>query len=188
MKKILILALFPLFCLRPGVAGVKFEAGFFYGARTVRDPDIKTVYGNGTAYFPYVAAEVWKGLFLGAGYEGGYSRDGRIGLYQEPTTLKATGFEVFVGYAFKIGIASPYLKAGFGSYSYKQTIDSPYLQEFRVDHKKSAWTLAGGIKLFPIDKAFLAVELKYVPLKVRPFEDDVDLGGWRYQGGIGFRF
>jgi opacity protein-like surface antigen len=188
MKRAFILVFSLLSLAGSSAARIRFEAGFFFGARTVHDSDIKSVYGNGTAYYPYIAAEVRRGLMVGAGYEGGYARDGRIGLYREPTTLTVTGIEAFVGYAFRTGIASPYLKAGLGSYSYRQTIDSVYLQEFRVDHKKGTWSLAGGLKLFPIERAFLALEVKYVPLKVRPFEDEVDLGGWRCQGGIGFRF
>jgi opacity protein-like surface antigen len=123
---------------------------------------------------------------LGAGYEGGYSKAGKIGIYQEPSTLKVNGFEVYIGYALKIGSFSPYIKIGCGSYSYKQTIDSPYLSDFRVDGNKSTFSGSGGIKFYPIKNIFLAIEVRYVPLKVKPLEEEVDLGGMRFLGGVGF--
>src|SRR4030066_400049 len=49
------------------------EVGSFYGTRQVIDSDIKNVYGSGMVYFPFLAV-TWKGIILGAGYEGGYSK------------------------------------------------------------------------------------------------------------------
>lgn len=160
------------------------EIGGFYGALQVVDSDIKDVYGSGTVYFPFLAV-TWKGIILGAGYEGGYSKSGKIGLYQDPTTLKVNGFEVFVGYALTIKILAPYFRVGYGSYSYKQTIDSPYLGDFKVDGTKSTFSGSAGIKFYPIKRLFLAIEARFVPLKVKPLEKEVDLGGLRIEGGIG---
>jgi len=161
------------------------EVGGFYGTRQVIDSDIKNVYGNGMIYFPFLAV-TWKGIIMGAGYEGGYSKSGKIGLYQEATTLKVNGFEVYVGYALRIKSLAPYFRVGYGSYSYKQTIDSPYLSDFKVDGTKSTFSGSAGIKFYPIKRLFLAVEARYVPLKVRPVAEEVDLGGLRLEGGIGF--
>jgi opacity protein-like surface antigen len=187
MKK-LIAALILCAALASGVVaeGSSFhlEIGGFYGTRQVVDSDIKNVYGNGMIYFPFLAV-TWKGITLGAGYEGGYSKTGKIGLYQEATTLKVNGFEVYVGYALRIKSLAPYFKVGYGSYSYKQTIDSPYLADFRVDGTKSTFTGSAGIKFYPIKNLFLAIEARYVPLKVKPLDEEVDLGGLRLEGGIG---
>lgn len=161
------------------------EIGGFYGIRQVVDSDIKNVYGSGMVYFPFLAV-TWKGIILGAGYEGGYSKSGKIGLYQEPTTLKVNGFEVYVGYALRIKSLAPYFRVGYGSYSYKQTIDSPYLSDFKVDGTKSTFSGSAGIKFYPIKNLFLAIEARYVPLKVKPLDEKVDLGGLRLEGGIGF--
>jgi len=161
------------------------EVGGFYGTRQVIDSDIKNVYGSGMVYFPFLAV-TWKGIIMGAGYEGGYSKSGKIGLYQETTTLKVNGFEVYVGYALRIKNLAPYFRVGYGSYSYKQTIDSPYLSDFKVDSTKSTVTGSAGFKFFPIKNMFLAIEARYVPLKVKPLEEEVDLGGLRFEGGIGF--
>lgn len=161
------------------------EIGGFYGIRQVADSNIKDVYGNGTVYFPFLAV-TWKGIILGSGYEGGYSKSGKIGLYQDPTTLKVNGFEVFIGYAFRIKFLAPYFRVGYASYSYKQTIDNPYLSDFKVDGTKSTVAGSVGIKFFPIKNLFLAIEARYVPLKVKPLEEEVDLSGLRFEGGIGF--
>ncbi len=171
------------------VAGHAMELGlgFQYGLRTVDDTKIKEVYGDGTSCFPSVRAVIWKGLEVGAGYEGGYRRDGLIGLYQEASTLEVNGFEVFAGYGFKVNILEPYARPGYGFYAYKQTIDSEFAP-FKVDHKKSAPTLGAGVRVRPLAGLVLSVEAKYVPLKVKPFDVEVDLGGWRLAVGAGYAF
>lgn len=138
------------------------------------DAEIKNVYGDGFVYFPF-AEIVWKGIIVGGGYEGGYSRNGTIGLFKEAPTLKVSGYEVFIGYQFKIKIIALYLKIGYASCAYKQTIQSSYLAEFKVDHKKTMALTAAGLRIFPLKNLFLAGELKYVPLKVKPYEEEVDL-------------
>ena len=35
---------------------------------------------------------------------------------------------------------------------------------------------------------YLSGEVKYVPLKVKPFDEEVDLGGLRYLLGLGYAF
>jgi len=39
-----------------------------------------------------------------------------------------------------------------------------------------------------VENFFLAGEVKYIPLKVKPYEDEVDLSGIRCSGGIGYTF
>ncbi len=167
-----------------GLPAVDLSLGLGYGTRSVADDQIKDVYGSGSAYFPYAAVGIWKGLFAGLGYEFGYERDGRIGLYQEETNLKVTGLEFFAGYRLDLGKISPYVKLGLGNYSYEQTVSG----ESKVDGKKSSVTLAGGARFYPLKGLFLAAEIKYVPLKVKPMDFEVDLGGMRLAAGIGYTF
>lgn len=186
MKKIILtMALVSIFV----VTGHAFELGlgFQYGLRTVADAKIKDVYGSGAAFFPSLRLVVWKGLELGAGCERGYKRDGLIGLYEEKTTLEVTGFEVFAGYGLRAGVMEPYARLGYGFYSYQQTIESEFAP-FKVDHKKSASTLAAGLRVYPWGGAYLLLEAKYVPLKVKPVDVEVDLGGWRLALGAGYAF
>ena len=169
-------------------AAIHIEAGALFGKRSVNSADIRAVYGEGTIFFPYAAVHLWRGLFIGTGYEGGYSRRGKIGIYEEPTTLAVTGMEFFVGYQINMGMVSPFLRAGYGSYSYKQVIDSPYHTGDGVNKTIGTVVLAGGLKLFLAGSFFLAGEAKYVPLKVMPYTDEVDLGGTRFTAGMGLRF
>ena len=79
-------------------------------------------------------------------------------------------------------------KIGLGLYSYKQTIADLDVSGYAVDHRKTTMTFTGGMKFYPTRVFFLAVEARYVPLKVNPFEAEVDLGGFRYMAGFGLAF
>jgi opacity protein-like surface antigen len=183
MKKIILFAIM-LSVAAMGLQAMKLDLGLLYSARTVKDAEIKDVYGNGGVYLPYAALNVWKGLSFGLGYEGGYDRDGKIGLYQEDTTLTIGGLELFAAYRLELGNLSPYLKLGFGSYSYKQVVNGVTT----VDDKKAGLNLAAGLRYYVTKGLFLAAEAKYVPLKVAPLEEEVDLSGLRFGAGIGYTF
>lgn len=183
MKKIITFAVL-LSLLTLGLQAVKLDVGFLYGSRGVKDDAIKDAYGNGAAYFPFLAVNVWNGLSFGLGYEGGYDRDGKIGLYQEDSNFKVSGIEFFAAYRLELDKLSPYLKLGFGSYAYKQAVSNVS----KVDDSKSGLSLAIGIRYYPIKGLFLAAEGKYVPLKVKPLDEEVDLSGLRLAAGIGYTF
>ncbi|MDH7513094.1 MAG: outer membrane beta-barrel protein [Clostridiales bacterium] len=187
MKKILLISImFVGLASGPFAANSDFhlEAGALYGSRSIADSGLKSIYGEGLVYFPY-AGITWKGVLIGGGYEGGYSKSGTIGLYEEASSLKISGFEFFIGYVIRIKIIAPYIKLGYGSYSYQQKVDSPYVESFKVDHKKTAVSIGGGIRLYPFKNLLLMGEAKYVPLKVMPFDVEVDLSGLRLLAGIG---
>jgi opacity protein-like surface antigen len=187
MKKTIIIIVFLILFLTVKYA-IDLDVGIFYGPRTVNDSDIKNVYGNGTVYFPYLVVNIGKGITIGGGYEGGYSKVSEIGLYNESSMLKVTGIEFFIGYQLNIKNISPYIKIGYGAFSYKQTVENPYVEEYKVDHKKTTMTIGGGFKFYPIKHLFFGGEIKFVPLIVKPYEEEVDLGGIRYLGCIGFTF
>ena len=131
----------------PALAAIRLEIGILGGTRTVNSADIKAVYGNGTVLYPYLALHPWKGLFVGAGYEGGYSRKGMIGIYEERTTLRVVGVEAFAGYQIQAGNVSPYIKIGYARYSYRQTIESPHIGDQAADASKWGPTFGGGLKI-----------------------------------------
>ena len=137
-------------------------------------------------FSPYLSIGVMYGIFLGIGYEGGYSRTASLGLYQEKGTLKMEGYEIFIGYQLKAKYVSPYIKLGYNYYTYRQTVESPFLEIFKVDDHKSTVSFGGGLKTHLLKFLYLAFEARYVPLKVKPYDIEVDLGGIRYLGGIGF--
>lgn len=177
--------LIALIILVPKMPAFNFSAGAFYGLRTVNEEELNRVYGSGGVYFPFVEINPWKGLMIGGGYEGGYSRDGEIGIFQEKSHLKIDGYELYLGWQFELGAAVPYLKVGYGYYSYKQTIESAFLEQYKVDDHAQTLVFGGGVKVYPFRNFFLAIEFKYVPLKVQPYEPEVDLGGLRIMAGLG---
>lgn len=162
------------------------KAGIMGGARTASDPDIRRIYGGGSVYYPFLAVGLVKGFSLGTGYEGGYSRSGVIGSYKESTTLKVSGPELFAGYWFRLEPLSLYVRAGWGSYAYRQTVESPSARDFPVDARQGAFHAAGGVHVFFSERFYLCGEVKYVPLKVQPYGREVNLGGIRYMAGIGY--
>ncbi len=189
MKRTTLIA-FALASLALSLAAVEIQPAFYYGGRTVADAAIKEAYGNGTVYVPCLSVKAWKGLLVGFGYEGGYKKDATLGVYQEPATLKTSGFELFLGYEFRVGRFAPYLKLGVGRYSYSQTIESAFVGNIKVEETKSVMTAGGGLRFYPLGESglFLSGEFKYVPLKVQPYDIEVDLGGFRILGGVGFSF
>ncbi len=182
--KSLILALLLLAC--GDLFAFDISAGILYGPRYVNDREIKRTYGKGMVYSPYLAVRIVNGIFLGIGYEGGYSRTALLGLYQEKGTLKMEGYEIFIGYQLKLKYLSPYVKLGYNYYTYRQRVESPFLETFRVDDHKMTVSFGGGLKAHLLKFLYLALEARYVPLQVKPYDIEVDLGGIRYLGGMGF--
>jgi hypothetical protein len=49
--------------------------------------------------------------------------------------------------------------------------------------------MGGGLSFFLLSNSLcLNAEFKHVPLKVKPFDIEVDLSGIRFMVGIGYRF
>jgi hypothetical protein len=91
-------------------SAIEVGLGFQAGLRTMADAKIREVYGGGMSFFPSLRLVIWRGLEVGAGYEGGYAREGAIGLFEEKTTLSVAGFEGFVGYGHRLNILEPYVR------------------------------------------------------------------------------
>jgi len=186
MRKI-ILTIFVVLILSSVAQAVEVNFGGFFGIRTVNDSVIKEIYGNGMVVCPALSLSLKNGFGIGVSYEL-YNRSGTVKPYNELTRLKINGPEIFLSYAPSLGIVRPYVHAGYGFYSYKQTIESEYLAGYAVNDKASGFLFAGGVGLKIVKPIYVFLEAKYVSLKVRPIEDEVDLGGWRFGGGIGISF
>lgn len=186
MKKTLVL-LVAVLSLAISASALELRVGGFFGMRTMNDAAIKDIYGEGTVLYPIVQLDILAGLGVGASYEL-YDRSGTVQPYGESSRLKITGLEGFLSYSINLKIVRPYVRAGFGSYDYEQTVESDYLAGYKVKAPKTAPHFAAGVVLKILKPVYFAVEAKYVPLKVRPFEDEVDLGGWRFSAGLGLAF
>jgi len=177
-----------LIIILPSLASaITLFGGLQGGLRMVNDSEIKDVYGNGLSLFPYLAVNPWKGLLAGVGYDLGYSKSGTIGLYNESTSLKINGLQVFAGYQYPISFLTPYALLGFGAYSYKQSVTSSFYTGF--SKKASTFFFAVGAKASPLKALpglFFNVEIKYIPLSVKPYDLKVDLGGMSLTLGVGY--
>jgi hypothetical protein len=160
--------------------------GFHLGYRQLKDPDLKEIYGDGFVFSPYVSYFPLPHYGIDLSYEGGYKKDSPIGLFQEDSTLSVSGIQFCGIIRYPIWKILPYFKFGVGYFSYKQDIQSEFVR-FKVDHHKWATIVGGGIRVDLYKGLFLTAEVRYVPLKVQPFDIPVDLGGLRYLAGVGFR-
>jgi opacity protein-like surface antigen len=181
MKKLFILLILALSLTT--LPALDLDLGLQLGLRTASGK-IQDTYGGGMVFFPSLKLNVWKGLGIGLGYELGYKKEAQIGLYEENSTLKVDGFEVFAAYEFQAGKLIPYARLGIGSYKYSHDIESQFVPS--VKESKAAVSLGAGLK-YLVSKIFLSAELKYIPLKVQPLTEEVDLGGLRLLAGIGYR-
>ena len=160
------------------------RAGYLH----LTESPVKSVYGGGFIFNPSIAAELSPYFSIKAGWEGGYKQSADIGLYQESSNLILNALElsgVFHYPGWKPLI--PFIEAGLVSCGYSQEIDSVFIRR-TVDHRKSSYFAAAGITYFAGSDIFFLAEFKYVPLKVRPFDVEVDLTGYRLLAGIGYRF
>jgi hypothetical protein len=181
MKKLILFTVLMLAFI--SLPALDVDLGLQLGLRTATGK-IQDNYGSGMVFYPNLKLNVWKGLGIGLGYELGYKKDAKIGIYEENSTLKVSGFEAFAAWEFAAGKLAPYVRLGVGSYTYTQTIESEHAQG--VDDSKAAVSIGAGAK-YLLGKLFLSAELKYVPLKVQPLTEKVDLGGLRLLAGIGYR-
>jgi hypothetical protein len=171
--------------LAPGADALTLDLSILAAYRTVRSPQIRDVYGNGFVAAPALGVRVWDGLSLTAGGELGYDRSGRIGLYDEKTRLTVSGWEAFALWEIAGRRWVPYLKAGMARLSYKQTIEAAPPLSLQARGRRTVTLLGAGLRAKLAAPLFGFVEIQYLPLKVKPFDSEVDLGGWRIGLGLG---
>jgi hypothetical protein len=173
------------------IAGAaQFTLGLHAGYRFLNDNFLGEIYGDGYIFEPYIryAPSGWIDLELS--YEGGYKKSAPIGLFDEDSTLSISGLQlsgILQVPFFRIRRVRTYFKAGIAYYFYKQDIDSEFVRR-KVDHTKWTTVIGGGLSLHLFRGLFLSAEVKSVPLRVRPFDIAVDLGGIRLLFGIGYQF
>lgn len=168
----------------------RFSLGLNAGYRTLNDVALSEIYGDGYVYQPYIRYSLSYSLGLELSYEGGYKKKAPVGLFEEDSTLSVSGLQLagIVGVPLmRLRKISTYFKAGIGYYFYRQDIDSEFVRQ-KVDHKKWTTFIGAGMNINLLRGFFLSAEVKSVPLKVRPFDINVDLGGIRILFGIGYQF
>lgn len=183
----LVVLLFLCVIIAQTAQAIQISLGLNYGFRHVEDGVIQSTYGNGTVYVPYLRLTPLRNIGVEIAYEGGYKKSGTVGIYEENSTLSVNGWE-FSGILYlPIRPLMGYIKFGMAYYSYKQDIESEFIRN-PVDHKKWTNVFGAGAILALSKGLYLSVEVKTVPLRVIPFDREVDLSGIRIVGGIGYSF
>jgi hypothetical protein len=183
----LVLLLFLSVIVIQAAQATEVSFGLSYGFRHVEDGVIQSTYGNSTVYVPYFRLTPLRNIGIEVAYEGGYKRSGTVGIYEEDSTLSVTGWE-FSGILYlPIRPLVGYFKLGMAYYSYKQDIESEFIRN-PVDHKKWTNVFGFGVILTITRGLYLSAEVKTIPLRVIPFDREVDLSGVRIVGGIGYSF
>ena len=189
MKKYILFISLVLLCVQAGSASW-FTLGLNAGFRNLNDPTIGEIYGDGYVYEPYLRYSFAGSFSLELAYEGGYKKSGPVGFFQEDSTLSVSGLQlngIVRVPILRIRRLSTYFKIGLAYYFYKQDIDSPFVRR-KVDHTKWTTVIGVGMSLNLFRGLFLTAEYKSIPLRVKPFDINVDLGGSRILFGIGYHF
>jgi hypothetical protein len=188
MKKSVILIFLVFLFVQVGNAKW-FTLGLNAGYRYLDDLAMGEIYGDGYFFEPYIRYSLGM-LNLELSFEGGYKKSGPIGFFQEDSTLSVTGLQlsgIVPIPILRIRNLSTYFKLGIAYYFYKQDIDSEFVRQ-QVDHTKWTTVIGGGMSLRLLRGLFLTAEVKSIPLRVRPFDINVNLGGMRILFGIGYQF
>jgi len=155
------------------------------GARNFSETLFKDVYGStGIIYSFDFAAKVWKTVeaFLHTDY---LSETGKLTFTGEDTTFKLIPIELGARYLLPTKKTCNaklllYIGAGAGYYLIKE--ENPI---GTIDEKKVGFFGEGGFRFYFAGSLFIDAKLKYTILKS---ENDTNLGGLSYMGGIGISF
>jgi hypothetical protein len=177
-----------LLVLGPALSALTIRVELTYGPRSIDDALLTATYHPGSVFTPSIEFSLAAGWFVGLGYETGPEMSGTLGLYKSAARFTLSGLEIYGGYEFRLQSLALFVRGGYGLYSYKQTVDYAYVQDYPIDGTGSAFLAAAGLKFYPWKFIFLSAEAKFVALKVKPYDQSVDLGGWRLLGGLGIAF
>jgi len=155
------------------------------GGRSFSETLFKDVYG-GTCiiYSVDFSMKVWETLeaFLHTDY---LSKTGELTFTQEETTFKLIPIELGARYLVptkKTCDAKLFLYIGAGAGYYLIKEENPI---GTVDEKRIGFFGEGGVRFYLMSSLFIDAKLKYTILKS---ENDTNLGGLSYMGGIGISF
>ncbi len=166
----------------------KGDLGLLYGLRTLKDSGLRGVFGSGSVVVPSFSVRLSSRASIGLAYEAGYGREAEIGLFGDLFSLSVSGFEIFYKQEWTLGRLRPYLKIGPGWAFYKINIASSPLTAYNSRGSDVSFQMALGASLRVTKHVFLDIEGKYGVLWIDPYDDKVDLGGFRLLGGLTFGF
>jgi hypothetical protein len=191
MKKLILLlvGLLPLFTL-PAIesssstaAGHRFSLAAIGGLRVFANQDFKKIYGANHPEFGLdldCRLDSKLSVFLSVAH---LSASGELTYSRETTTFRLTSLEGGARLAFPMGRFVSYVGAGAGYYMAREENVIA-----RLDEKQGGFFVLGGLRFHFSKALFAVVQAKYVFLELKPFAENVDLGGWFAGGGLGVAF
>lgn len=168
---------------KTAASGPRFSLTALAGLRAFANNDFKQIYKGSQAAF---GLEL--GYRLGRKIEVFVSGDhlaatGELTHTREATSFRVIALEGGARFALPLGRFVPYAGAGAGYYLVKEENVIATL-----DEKKAGFFALGGLRFRFAKALFAAVQVKIVALKLKPFNESVDLGGWFAGAGIGVTF
>lgn len=159
------------------------------GVRNFSNEDFKDVYEKTPLVYSIdIAIRIMRPLevFLHTDY---LSIKGKTTYTHEDTTLKITPIELGARFLLVSKKSCkrklfPYLGAGAGYYMIKEEFPGGTPLE-PVDEKKVGFFAEGGLRFYLIRSMFIDAKIKYIGLRS---ENDTQMGGTAYIGGLGFSF
>ena len=184
--KIFLSTIFMFFLIKGNfIFPTEFTIGVSSGVGTLSNPELRSEYGRSFVYNPYIGAEIFEGLSINIGYEGGFKKESRI---YHNSTLELSGLQLFVEYTFNKGDTFAFVKGGIGLYNVKRIFSAEEYKEYDFIEKNPGFIFGFGMK-FPILKNILIkVEVNDLIVKMKPFYGWVDGGGVRYLAGFVIKF
>ncbi len=160
------------------VSALLVRGGLFMAGKQ----EFKDVYDNPTV----LGGELrFGGENLGAWLEGGYlSKTGELTLTKEKTKVRIFSVEGGLIYRFMTGKVCPYAGAGAGYYMYKEESDA--LGEAKQNKVGFCGVLGVGFQL--LHPLLIDLKVKYNSCKMKPADNDINIGGITLSAGVGIRF
>jgi len=151
-----------------------------------QDSLYKDIYGKGNLMFnASLSYEVIRRFELRV--EANYFRDkGEMTLTKEKITFNV--IPIVIGARLRLidlSVLSPYLGAGVDYYAYKESLPDRFED---VSESEIGFHAEVGSYLNIIQGFYLDVNVRYIKVDTRPFDETIKLGGFRAGVGIGFSF
>jgi len=184
MKRIAIIIVLVLFMFS-GTYSAEVHVGVSPGIGTLSHSELLSEYGSSFVYCLYVGAELFNGMTINVGYEGGYSKSSSL-VYD--SILEISGFQLFGEYSINMGKTFTFVKWGIAVYMAKRSFTAPELKEYDFTETNPGFLFGFGMKIPLTNSIQLKVELIDLTVQMKPFYGWVDAGGVRILAGLVINF
>ncbi|MGQ9618828.1 MAG: outer membrane beta-barrel protein [Candidatus Aminicenantia bacterium] len=189
MKRLPLIMLFFLLFF-PLLSEDRFLVGLSGGYYSISDSSFKEIYNSGAPiYGGILGFNISKELQIVGTFKF-FSTDGKTTYIKEDLTFSMNPLTLAFRYRFGKSewLFKPYLGAGFDYYSYKEDVKNE--TEFLRDTSDSVfgYSIQGGGSLKLMKNLFAEINFKYTIANAKPYETEVELGGFELGAGLLFVF